>query len=70
MFAGGFCCGSIKPADLPVGPGPSTAGLPPGPGLQPLLERHPLQPAEASAGAMAAEEDLSPVEGQRGHCGL
>lgn len=70
MFAGGFRCGGVEPADLPVGPGPSAAGLPPGPGVQPVVERDPLQPAEAGAGAVAAEEDLSSVAGQGGHGGL
>lgn len=70
MFAGGFRCSGVQPADLPVGPGPSAAGFPPGPGVQPVVERDPLQPAEAGAGAVAAEEDLSPVAGQGGHGGF
>lgn len=42
LFAGGFCCSRVKPADLPVGTRPSAASFPPGLGLQPVLERDPL----------------------------
>uniref|UniRef100_A0A8C0JJG0 Sterol regulatory element-binding protein 2 n=1 Tax=Canis lupus dingo TaxID=286419 RepID=A0A8C0JJG0_CANLU len=66
-FLGGFCSCCSQPANLPVGVGPHTAHLPPGPGLQPLLERDPLQPAEAAPGALAAQEGLPAPAGCPGH---
>lgn len=54
----GFRSCRRQPTDLPVGSGPGAAHLPPGPGLQPVLERDPLQPAEAAPGALAAQEGL------------
>ena len=66
---GGFCSCRCKPANLPVGAGPGTAHLPPGPGLQPLLERDSLQPAEAAPGTLAAQEGLPAPAGHPSHLG-
>uniref|UniRef100_A0A2K6UP49 Sterol regulatory element-binding protein 2 n=1 Tax=Saimiri boliviensis boliviensis TaxID=39432 RepID=A0A2K6UP49_SAIBB len=53
-----FCSCCRQPANLPGSFGAGTAHLPPGPGLQPFLERDTLQPAEATPGALAAQESF------------
>uniref|UniRef100_A0A2I3FVM0 Sterol regulatory element binding transcription factor 2 n=1 Tax=Nomascus leucogenys TaxID=61853 RepID=A0A2I3FVM0_NOMLE len=62
-----FCSCCRQPTNLPGSFGPGTAHLPPGPGLQPLLERDPLQPAEATPGALAAQESLPVPAGHASH---